>query len=302
MSVAVLLMICRLGQAQEAPPAEPPPPPPSTQVVVTLADGQTLRGLADPAVLEAWKAGEPLEIRVGEGLGLALPAGLATEVAPAAIGERLPHTVDTSFSSSTRHFFAPTAIPLKQGTGYISQMEVLATVVDYGVTDWLTVEAGAIIPLALFSLTMGEGTDFLVGMAAVKAAVEVAPQVHVAAGAFGVASPEFQLGLPFAETTLGDVERNVTFGVGTILVTEMDDVALPVVVGGTWRVRPNLGLVTENWLVFVDGEFTAALDTLGVRFLPEQGRWSVDLALASGYAERDWQILPVPWLDVSWHF
>jgi hypothetical protein len=295
-AVPLLVLLSWAALAQEVSP---------TPVLVTLSDGQSLRATVDPAALQAWHAGAPLEVRVGEGLGFLLPAGLATavDVVPEATAE--PHRYDTGTSSATRHFFTPTAMPLEKGTGYVSQMEVLATVVDYGITDWLTLEAGTSIPLALFSLTLDsdEAANALIGLVGAKAAVQVAGQVHIAAGGFGLGSPEFQLGLPYAEMTLGDQDRNVTFGAGAVVSTELDGMLVPVVVGGIWRVKPKLGLVTENWLVFEDGDFLLAVDAAGVRFLPERGRWSVDLALMGIVLEDEGFLFsPIPWLDVSWHF
>ncbi len=308
--IATLLAL-PLVLAQEpasAPPVAPPPaqevPATSVAVEVRLSDGQTLRGTVDPAILLAWRAGESLGMRVGTGPDILLPAGQVVSVETLEATGRPPTRQDTISAASSRNFFAPTAIPLPAGRGYVSQMEVLATIVDYGVTDWLTVEAGTSVPLALFSLTMGgpDALNGLIGMVGGKAAVRLAPRLHVAAGGFGVVSPDFQVGLPFGVATLGDEDRNVTVGGGAVFATELDEWMQPVVVAGTWRIRPGLGLVTENWILFDDGEFFGVLDTLGVRFLPERGRWSVDLAVASIASESDWMILPAPWLDVSWHF
>ncbi|MFT5681602.1 MAG: hypothetical protein ACI8RZ_002508 [Myxococcota bacterium] len=97
-------------------------------------------------------------------------------------------TFNQQNQAGTRHLYAPTAIPMEQGTGYFSQKELVMSSVAYGGTENISVLGGTPLPITLWALSEGE-TDAMMAIGAVKVGYKVAPNVYVGGGleAFGVA-------------------------------------------------------------------------------------------------------------------
>ena len=180
-ALACLALAAPVAFAQEA--AAPPPPvapaaaptaapaastpQPGQQVVVVLKDGQRLKGTlvsqgADGVTIES--AGVRLPIPAASIQLLAVPGSEAAEGA----WPRDPNR--------TRYLYSPSGFMLRQGEGYLSQTELILTTVGFGLTDWLTIQAGTVLPWVFFDpATM----PFVL---ALKAGGSPSEYVHLAGG------------------------------------------------------------------------------------------------------------------------
>ena len=104
---------------------------------------------------------------------------------------------------SSRYFFAPSGIQLKQGEGYF-QSNIALNSVSLGVKDHITI--GGVISF------VGAGGSLKIGK-------ELTPNVHVSFGGIGFTDYygelERPVGLMFANITWGTEDRNLTVNIGT---------------------------------------------------------------------------------------
>jgi hypothetical protein len=298
-TLALVLCCVSLVAQAEAPPAPENVEATSLEegelVCVTLVDGQVLRGTlvkheAEWLHLSVAGAGEVVLARESV-------RSLERESSAEAGADGELWFQDRS---RTRYLYAPSAFMLKQGEGYFSQTELLVSSVTYGLTDYLTLRAGSVVP-ALF-LPEGEGVNFIGGL---KVGGALSEQLHLAAGAEMLVLPGLEtgggaIGLLFGSVTYGTPELHATLSVGRPVVVgegDLDDLPLVIVPSGAWRMSRRLALVSENWVLPFQGEEKFSLvNALALRFLGEQ--WSADVGLIHDPEAP----VPVPWLDFTYHF
>ena len=200
--------------------------------------------------------------------------------------------------AGTRYLYAPTAIPLEKGTGYFSQKELVMSSVAYGLTDNISVLGGTPLPITIWALSTGE-FDALMAIGAVKVGYQVAPQAYIGGGveAFTVAGEVFGIG--FVNGTVGNLDSNLTLGLGHGFWVGAGSGFTPVVLAGQHRVGERVALISENWTAILDGEFYA-LTTGGARIIAD--RLAVDMALMGLVLDGEFLVLPIPWVDFTWHF
>ena len=255
-------------------------------MVVVLKDGQRLTGTLvsqgpDGVTIES--SGVRLPIPAASIQLLALPGSEAAEGA----WPRDPNR--------TRYLYSPSGFMLRQGEGYVSQTELLLTTVGFGVTDWLTLQAGTVLPWVFFDpATM----PFVL---ALKAGGSPSEHVHLAAGFQVFTIPGLgtgAAGLLFGTVTIGTEDLNLgvsagppfAFGNGT---SELGKVVVSI--SGNARISRSIALVSENWLVQVEGS-TEVIGSAAVRFIGER------LGVDAGFLFAKGATVPVPWLDFTWHF
>lgn len=271
------------------------------EVLLTLVDGQQLRGV----VVASDPGGLLLRIqRDGEGGMVHVATTVIQFIEPA-------QSSDSRFAftdpNTTRYFYAPSAFSLAHGVGYVSQKEVVATTVAYGLVDGVGIEAGTVLPL-LF-------TPARAAIIGLKLGFPVADGVHVGGGVQTLLLyPDRQsglgaLGLGFVVVTLGRPDQHVSVGVGQSAVSfdqTFEVGPTPVVIAVNLRLSDALAFVTESWL-FVDPKQTLFPSTFrffpsaGVRFLGR--RFAADLGVVPIWiGDGDVPLIPIPWLDVTWNF
>jgi hypothetical protein len=283
-ALACLALATSVTRAQEA---ASPPPPPGQEVVVVLKDGQTLRGRLvsqDSSGVTIESSGGRLQLAAASIQALAVPGSVAAEG---------PWPRDPN---RTRYLYSPSGFMLRQGEGYLSQTELLITSVGFGLTDWLTLQAGTILPWAIFQPST---MPFIV---AVKAGGSPSRYVHVAAGFQTLVIPGISelpaVGFLFGTLTLGTEDLHLGISGGPPFAFDKGTSKLGSAVfsvSGNWRVSRSIALVSENWLVPVDNS-TKVVGSAAVRFIGE--RVGVDL----GFIYPPGSPIPVPWLDFTWHW
>jgi hypothetical protein len=256
-------------------------------VVVVMKDGQKLKGRLvsqDPDGVTIEPSGGRVQIPTASILALASPGSAAAEG---------PWPRDPN---RTRYLYSPSGFMLRQGEGYLSQTELLISSVGYGVTDWLTLQAGTLLPWALYQPST---MPFIV---ALKAGGAVSPNVHLAGGFQTLVIPGVSqfpaVGFLFGTLTIGTEDLHLGISGGPPFAFDKGSSRLGsaiVSVSGNWRVARSIALVSENWFVPVNGS-TKVVGSAAVRLIGE--RLGVDL----GFLFPQGSSVPVPWLDFTWHW
>jgi len=261
-------------------------PTPGQTVVVLLKDGQKLTGKLvsqDAAGVTIESSGALMQFPAASVQALALPGSDAAEGA----WPRDPNR--------TRYLYSPSGFMLNQGEGYLSQTELLLTTVGFGLTDWLTLQAGTVIPVLFYEPS---STPFIL---ALKVGGSPSAYLHLAGGFQAFAVPGLvtgAAGLLFGTVTLGTenmhlgVSAGPPFAIGSG-TSELGKVVVSV--SGNLRVSRSIALVSENWFVQVEGT-TEWLGSAAVRFIGNR------LGVDAGFLFTSGTSFPVPWLDFTWHF
>jgi len=272
--------------AAPAPSTAPPGPQPGQEVVVVLKDGQKLKGKLvsqDAGGVTIESSGARMQFPSASVQAVAVPGSDAAEGA----WPRDPNR--------TRYLYSPSGFMLRQGEGYLSQTELLLTTVGFGVTDWLTVQAGTILPWLIYE------PSTLPFTVAVKAGGSASEYVHLAGGFQVFAAPGLATGaagLLFGTVTLGTESLNLGVSAGPPFAigsgtSELGRVVVSV--SGNWRVARSIALVSENWFAQVEGS-TEWIGSAAVRFIGDR------LGVDAGFLFASGTTFPVPWLDFTWHF
>jgi len=266
------------------------------RATVTLTDGQILYGYVLPK--EAQTA-DPLHLTLpGAGL-ITISRSVIKEVALETREEAIYHQA-SQFGwrnpSASRYMYAPSAIPLPKGTGYISQKELVATEFGYGITSNIGIELGSLLPLAIYGLVNGQ-TELLNAMIGVKVGAQMEDHIWIGGGFQTFLAGGEAAGIGFANLTLGEPDRNVTVVVGKGLGSVLEEAPLPVVVAGVYRFRNGLAWLTENWLI-IDDTSVAVFSGVGMRII--RPSLTVDVTLVNSFVGGDY--VPIPWVDFAWYF
>lgn len=192
---------------------------------------------------------------------------------------------------ATRYLFAPNALGLKKGHGYYQNTWILFNNANYGITDNISIGAG-VIPLFLFGAS---STPFWITP---KVSIPIASDnIHIAAGAMigGVIGEDSGGGgLLYGTSTIGNRDRNISFGLG-YGYGGGDISSTPAVnISGMIRLSKTMHLVSENYLF--PGTSFNGLASIGTRWAPEN--FAVDFALVRPLEDIGF-FIGVPWLSVT---
>lgn len=263
---------------------------------ITLKDGQELRGVV------VHRDARIVVVELATGGRLELPAAQVEKV------EAEPHAqvrangeVWFQDPNRTRYLYAPSGMMLRQGEGYFSQKELFFSSMNYGLTDNVTVQVGAVVPAWL-----AEGGFNIIG--GVKVGGSVTDKLHLAIGAQALFLPSLlggnggALGFLFGTGTYGTPDAHVSLAVGKPFTLASGEELLNrhyiVAVSGNVRMTQTLSLVTENWVMptLFDSTPLPMINSLALRFFGEH--WAVDL----GAIHIPDVSIPIPWLDFTYNF
>lgn len=149
----------------------------------------------------------------------------------------------------TRYLFAPSAYQLKKGEGYYQNIYGAFNAVNYGINDFFTIGGGITGPIGAYLNA--------------KAGVKIVKNVNLAVGVlvgnsfFEIDNNSYGIGLGFGVLTVGNYDHNITFGAGYGIVNNKgftDWMLKPVyTINGMVRISKGFALVSENWIVNVQG-------------------------------------------------
>jgi len=302
----------------EAPPATEPGKPTAPQPAAPEAPVTSSTGRSEPKIEQQisrlrLKDGQELQGRIVEkdeqstrlelvgGGQITIPSKSIQSVSVEQVARVEQGQVWLADRNRTRYLYAPSAMMLKQGEGYISQKELFFTSASVGVTDNLSLLAGAVAP-AWF---IPNAFNFIF---AVKGGFSLTDNVHFAAGAESLVLPAVGggYGFLFGTVTFGNPSLHASLSVGKPFAFIAGSGAgtigdVIIVASGNARLNRNLALVTENWILptahlytTTEGDLPFMLNAFSLRFLVD--RWTVD----AGVVRIPGSAVPVPWLDLSY--
>ena len=295
-AILMALLICWVTRAvpQESPAWSLPTDQEDEvgMVSITLTDGTTLTGrIVD-------EAEDSITVLTPANLTATIPRTSIVAVAP--VRGRMVEGVYRRFDPNySRHMFAPTGRPLREGDGYISNYYVFFPGVSYGFTDRLSIAAG-------LSVFPGASLDQQILSVSPRYGLYVSDELAVSVGTLYMTVPEEgSAGIAFAAGSVGPPDRCLTAGLGLGYVREQgEDVDFTdgpiILVGGNVRLSNSVALVSESWFIIGEG---LGLDEqpLGivVRFFGE--RLAVDVGtIIIGEVVKEG--FPIPWLSFVYHF
>jgi hypothetical protein len=139
----------------------------------------------------------------------------------------------------TRYLYAPSAIPLKQGEGYLNMIYFLLVQAQYGITDNIS------IGMTTTPILMPTFVNLKIG-------TKIGEDLYASFGGqlgklfYG---DEESLGLLFANITYGNNEANITLNTGYGFYTNSGE-QLPIIeVSGLYQTSPKVSLVGEIWML-----------------------------------------------------
>jgi hypothetical protein len=265
---------------------------------ITLKDGQELHGVV------VRQDSQVVVVELADGDRMELPARQVKDIS-AEHNAQVRDNGEIWFQdpNRTRYLYAPTGMMLRQGEGYFSQKELFFSSINYGLTDNITVQAGAIVPAWLLGAS---GFNFIAGA---KVGGSVGDKLHLAAGAQGLVIPGIgtgiggTVGFVFGTATVGTPDAHLSLGVGKPFTLTNSggslDSTVIATLSGNLRVSQRVALVTENWLFPTFGSTGGQLpmlNSLAVRLFGES--WAVDL----GGIRVPGLGIPVPWVDFAYNF
>jgi len=310
-------------EASPAPVAEP-----QIDVQVTLANGLTLKGTARQSALLQWSPGTPFQFTPTGGIETTLTGDKIVAITQPGVtntpdvADRIKvddYTSPGGFGfpnpAASRYLYAPSAIPLQQGQGYVSQKYGIFSSIAYAPTDNFTVLFG--------TLTFYPPAMTIFGG---KFGFEVADNVHLSFGGETFIFPidsTILASIGFGAVTFGTTDKHLTIASGYLHPGDgdiFDESSIPLMIAGQTRLSDGFALVTENWILFeTDGDWVANIHSVAARFVGRRDRlgglgsrgrmltseghprttWDVGLI---AYVDQYGGIGPIPWLDWTYHF
>lgn len=145
--------------------------------------------------------------------------------------------------NATRYLFAPSAIPIKKGSGYYQNAYIFSNSANYGLTSSISIGGGIVLPI-LFYVTP-------------KISKQVFKNTYIGTGLIYTTTflPEmrFGAGIAYGLFTYGNEENNFTIGSGYGFIStdgEAHATPYPIVsINGLKRLSNKLQLVSENWFI-----------------------------------------------------
>lgn len=200
--------------------------------------------------------------------------------------------LQTSFENpnSTRYLFGPSAIPLKKGEGYYQNVYVVLQSFNYGITKNFSIGGG----FDVITPFVREVPPFF--FITPKASFKVAEKVHLGGGLLYANTAAFELsgfGIGYGIFTYGTVENNITAGLGWGYIEGEVTKGPIITVSGMARVSRRLGLVSENWIVPIDGYYGVL--SYGLRFMSE--KITVDFAFINNPDIFSEIFIGIPYVD-----
>ncbi len=167
--------------------------------------------------------------------------------------------------NATRNLYGPTGYGLKKGEGYYQNFLLFLNSANVGITDNITLGAG------FLAIPLDGGFNFMVTP---KFSVPVVPEkVNLAAGLLYARIFEENLGIIYGVGTVGSKDHNATLGLGYGFFNGELAQRPIITISGMTRVGRKFGLVTENWIIPIEGyednKNYMGLFTYGVRYISE---------------------------------
>lgn len=263
----------------------PLPEPDSARIVrIRLKDGTEFQGRI------AARTDTSVVLVSSGGLRMDIPQRLVAswetlrgEVVAGRYRERDPNT--------TRLFFAPTGRTLDQGDGYFADYYIFFPFVAYGITDRLTLAAGA---------SIFPGAESQLVYIAPKLGLYRAPKLNVSVGGIYVTIPgeEESISAAYAGATWGNNDNAFTFLGG--MAFGGGESTPGFIAGFERRISGSVKIIGEGWFFPEMEEDLVVPIVIGPRFFGRKIAVDLGLAYFVGADAEGWPFLP--WVDFVVNF
>ena len=271
---ATLLVVCATALIGSSPVSGQTPDPATAQDTiykVRLLDGSTLYGRLEN------RTDTTFTLVTSNGVRVSIAQSQVRQMAPAE-GRIVEGEYWAPDPNPSRLFFAPTARSIGNGSGYVGVFMIGLPFVAVGVTDRITLAAGAPV---LFGMV----DPFYI---APKIELISTSKFSVAAGVLSlitlrdVTDDDWEtIGIVYGVTTVGSTDQALTAGLGYGYAGDDISGQPAIMIGGETRASRRIKLISENY--FVAGE-TGAILTGGIRYVGDRFTSDVGIlgALAGG--------------------
>ena len=253
---------------------------------VRLLDGSTLYGRLENRTDTAFT------LVTSNGVRATIMQSQIREMAPAA-GRIIEGEYWAPDPNPSRLFFAPTARSIGHGSGYVGVFMIGLPFVAVGVTDRITLAAGA-------PVLFGVVDPFYI---APKIELISTSKFSVAAGVLSlitlrdVTDDDWEtIGIVYGVTTVGTADQALTAGLGYGYAGDEISGQPAIMIGGETRASRRIKLISENY--FVAGE-TGAILTGGIRYVGD--RFTSDVGILGAVAGGE-SFCCVPLVNFSYTF
>lgn len=224
--------------------------------------------------------------------------------------------------NSTRYLFSPSAFNLKKGEGYYQNTYLILNSFNYGVTNNISIGGGLEFISTFTSLASGPFNPIF--YITPKVGFKASEKIGVGAGIWYARIPSIDTGgfaksqgagIPYIISTYGNMDDNVTVGMGWSFVKDKFSKMPIFTFSGMKRISKKTALITENWIVYLDYTDTSTemmpggtmlttttvtkkyypVYSYGVRFFGE--KLAVDLALVNTSDVFKVMIIGVPFVN-----
>lgn len=178
---------------------------------------------------------------------------------------------------SSRYFWAPSGYGIEKGEVYYQNIWVLFNQFSFGVTDYFSISAG-LVPLFLFA-----GTSTPVWVVPKFSIPAIRDKLNFGAGVLAgtiLGEPESGFGILFGDVTVGGRNRNATLTVGYGFAEGESSNGITINLSAFNRISKNVYLITENYLIYSEGQAIGAVSFGGRSIINHIG---VDYALVLPY-------------------
>ena len=208
-------------------------------------------------------ADDRIEIRDGEGLILQISTGQITDVI--LIDSTKGPSTYYQDAAANKLIVIPLGFGMERGEFHISDQEIIAVNVSYGITEHISFWGGLSVPGMLLNL---------------RGSISPKETIGISAGTLAVVT-FIELGavvIPYVISSFGSENENFTVGAGApFVVADFIDgkfaLGAAVVFGGKKVLSQKASLITENWVM--------GISNYGTSYKPETFEWMSFVAIPS---------------------
>lgn len=207
------------------------------------------------------------------------------------------------FSSSRgkTYFVGSSSIPLKKGEGYYQNILLSSNLINYGVSDHISIGGGVDLVSILF---FGPAYYFTP-----KVGYEVAENIHIGGGLmavgiygesiFGERGSDDIFSFAYGQATFGSEDFNVSVGAGPYVSHMIDDpiVSPAYILSGYLRISNGVAIIAENYFIQKEHALTEKQvinenGIYGLSFLSRKFSFDVGVAVLSPETYGSNSVLP----------
>lgn len=189
---------------------------------------------------------------------------------------------------ASRHYYGPSAIPLKKGDGYYQNTWIFLNSFQVGITNNFSIGGGFEIFSLLGAGDVNAGSYNPIFFLTPKLSYKIGDNLHLGGGLLYVNAPIGErnqrggFGITYGVATVGNKNYNMTGGMGWGFVNGKFSSTPTLTFSGMARIARKVSFISENWLVPANGYYS--IFTYGLRIMGENTAFDMALIVNSDIA------------------